>query len=40
MVDMVPGTQTYSTDGYLPGIYIIEAIKPDGNRLQFKFTTN
>ena len=40
MVDMIPETQAYSTDGYLPGIYIIEAIAPDGERLQYKFATN
>lgn len=37
LVDMVPETETYSTAGYLPGIYIIEAAAPDGRRLQFKF---
>ena len=37
MVDMRQNTQTYNTTGYLPGIYIIEAVKPDGQRLQFKF---
>ena len=37
MVDMVPETQSYTTSDYLPGIYIIEAIAPDGKHLQFKF---
>ena len=40
LVDMQQNTQTYNTTGYLPGIYIIEAVKPDGQRLQFKFATN
>lgn len=37
MVDMVPVTQSYTTSDYLPGIYIIEAIAPDGKHFQFKF---
>jgi hypothetical protein len=37
MVDMVPAAQSYTTSDYLPGIYIIEAIAPDGRHLQFKF---
>ena len=40
MVDMVPETQSYTTSSYLPGIYIIEAVKPNGQRLQYKFATN
>ena len=39
MVDMTQKTQTYSITGYLPGIYIIEAVKPNGELLQFKFAT-
>jgi hypothetical protein len=38
LVDMIPETQSYTTSSYLPGIYIIEAVKPDGSRLQFRFT--
>ena len=37
MVDMVPAAQSYTISDYLPGIYIIEAIAPDGRHLQFKF---
>ena len=32
--------QSYTITGYMPGIYIIEADKPNGERLQFKFATN
>ena len=38
LVDMIPETQSYTTSGFLPGIYIIEVMKHDGSRLQFKFT--
>ena len=37
MVDMIPETTSYDTRNFLPGIYIIEVVKPDGQRLQFKF---
>lgn len=37
MVDMIPKTSSYNTTGYLPGIYIIEAVTPNGQRLQYKF---
>jgi hypothetical protein len=40
LVDMQQQTQNYTITGYLPGIYIIEAVKPNGERLQFKFATN
>ena len=40
MVDMIPETTSYDTRNFLPGIYIIEVVKPDGQRLQFKFATN
>ena len=38
MVDMIPQTSSYNTAGYLPGIYIIEAVTPNGQRLQYKFS--
>lgn len=38
LVDMIPQASSYNTVGYLPGIYIIEVVKADGNRLQFKFS--
>lgn len=39
LVDMQQCTQSYNTSDYLPGIYIIETVKPNGQRLQFKFVT-
>lgn len=38
MVDMIPEGTSYNIRNFLPGIYIIETIKPDGQRLQFKFS--
>ena len=38
LVDMIPETQAYDTTGYLPGIYIIEVVKSDGEHLQYKFS--
>ena len=37
MVDQHPLTQTYTATHFLPGIYALVAVKPDGERLQFKF---
>ena len=40
MVDMKQQAQAYTTTGYLPGIYVIEVVKPNGGRLQYKFAIN
>ena len=39
MVDLKQQTQAYTTTGYLPGIYVIEVVAPNGERLQYKFAT-
>ena len=40
MVDMTQRAQSYTTTGYLPGIYVIEVVSPNGDRLQYKFAIN
>lgn len=40
MVDMKQQVQAYTTTGYLPGIYVIEVVKPNRGRLQYKFAIN
>ena len=40
MVDLKQQTLSYTTTGYLPGIYIIEVVSPDKQRLQYKFAIN
>ena len=37
MVDQKPLTQTYTATNYLPGIYVLVAVKPNGERIQVKY---
>lgn len=37
LVDQKPLTQTYTATNYLPGIYVLVAVKPDGEQVRVKY---